>query len=78
MAILKYLPVIGITLIFLGVIILFISSIYSSNQKTNIKSAGIIFVGPFPLGWASDKKMFYLLLILTIIVMIISYFLRKF
>jgi len=78
MAILKYLPVIGITLIFLGVIILFISSIYSSNQKTNIKSAGIIFIGPFPIGWASDKKMFYLLLILTIILMIVFYFLRKF
>ena len=78
MAILRYLPIIGIALIFLGMIILFTSSIYSSNQKTNVKSAGIIFVGPFPLGWASDKKMFYLLLILTIIVMIISYFLRKF
>ncbi len=78
MAILKYLPVIGITLIFLGIVILFVSSIYSSNQKTNIKSAGIIFVGPFPLGWASDKKMFYLLLILTMIVFILFYFLRKF
>ena len=78
MAILKYLPVIGITLIFLGIIILFASSLQLSNQKTNVKSAGIIFIGPFPLGWASDKKMFYLLMILTIILLIVFYFLRKF
>ena len=73
MAILKYLPLIGLIFIFLGIIILFASSI----QKTNVKSAGIVFIGPFPFGWASDEKMFYLLLILTIIALIFFYMIRK-
>lgn len=68
----KYLPIIGIALIFIGILFILISSIYSAVKgNSEIKSAGIIFIGPFPIGWASDKKMFYMLIALVILMFII-------
>ena len=70
---------IGTALLFLGVILIFIGSILSTfkPEKSNVKSAGIIFIGPFPFGWASDKGMFYTLIIITIIMLIIYFLLFK-
>ena len=68
----KNLALIGISLILVGFLIILISSIYSAfKDKTEIKSAGIFFIGPIPIGWASDKNMFYILIIFTILAMII-------
>lgn len=69
----KYLPIIGIALIFTGILFILISSIYSAIKgQSDVKSAGGIFIGPFPLfGWASDKKMFYILIALVILMFII-------
>ena len=66
---------IGIILIFLGFIIIIASSLIQA--KTNVKSAGVVFIGPFPIGWASDKVMFYILISLTVIVLIIFYLLKR-
>lgn len=67
---------IGIILIFLGFIIIIASSIIQA--KTNVKTGGIVFIGPFPLfGWAENKQIFYILIVLTILASIIFYLLRK-
>jgi len=70
---------IGIILLFIGIILIFIGSIFSTfkSEKSNVKSAGILFIGPFPIGWASDKGMFYILIAITILMLIIYFFLFK-
>ncbi len=41
----------GMTLIFIGILVIITSSFFGAKQKTtDIKSAGIIFIGPFPIG----------------------------
>jgi len=77
MANMKNLFLIGIILVFIGILFIIISSVYTSFKgKTEIKSAGVIFIGPFPIGWASDKKMFYILSGLIIMSLIIWWILN--
>ena len=73
MAISNNLALYGIIFIFLGIVLIIASSF--TQSKTNVKTAGIVFIGPFPFGWASDKQMFYILLGIT--VLIIIYYLIK-
>ena len=78
---LRNLITIGILLVFIGIIILFIGSFLQAkdNTKTNIKTGGIVFIGPFPLvGFASDKKMFYALLVFGVVIFIIWFLMMKF
>lgn len=73
----KNLALLGIGLILIGFLLVLISSIYSAFRgSTDIKSAGIFFIGPFPIGWASDKRMFYILIGLVILAMIIWWILN--
>ena len=54
---------IGLILLLIGFIFIIISSFSSSIKgQTEVKSAGLILIGPFPIGWASDKKMLYILI----------------
>lgn len=71
MALSNNLALYGIILIFLGIILIIASSL--TQAKTNVKSVGIVFIGPFPFGYASDKSMFYILFGLTIVLIIIFY-----
>jgi len=66
---------IGIILIFLGIMLIIASSL--TNKTTNVKSAGIVFIGPFPLGYSTDKGMFYILMIITLIALILFYILKR-
>ena len=59
--------IVGIVLIIVGTMMGYTKA---AKGKTDVKSAGIIFIGPFPLGWASDKQTFYLLLTITAIMLI--------
>jgi len=69
---------IGLILLLMGFIFIIISSFSSSIKgQTDVKSAGLIFIGPIPIGWASDKKMFYILIALAITTFIIFYILTK-
>lgn len=64
---------IGLLLIFVGFILVLISSFTSKNS--NVKSAGGIFIGPFPIfGAFTDKSSYYLLLILAVIISLILFF----
>lgn len=61
----NYLLQFGILLVFIGLMLIFTSSFTTMAQQKHatVKTAGGIFIGPFPLfGFASDKKMFYLLM----------------
>lgn len=69
----------GLALIFIGMFIVFFSSMQlSAKGEKNVKAAGGIFIGPIPvLGFFSDKKMFYLLCVIAIIFFVLFYAFRK-
>ncbi len=47
----------GTMLIFIGMLVIIAGSFFGAKQKTiDIKSAGIIFIGPFPLGAGEAAK----------------------
>ena len=70
MAIGNNLFIIGLVLLFLAIILIFAGSLISSKNK-NVKLAGGIMVGPFPLfGAFSDKNMFWVLIGLFVLGMI--------
>ena len=74
---------IGILVLMIGIFLIFIGSIIqstSSNQKedadkTEIKTCGVIMIGPIPIIFGNDKGMMVTGVILAIILMIIAYFL---
>lgn len=68
--------VIGILLIFLGSMIQSTSSENSKeNSNTEIKTGGVILIGPIPIIFGNDKGMVITGVILGIILMVIAYFL---
>jgi len=68
----------GMMLVFIGMIIIIAGSFFGAKEKANVKSAGIVFIGPFPiLGWGSSKKMYYALMVLGFILFFVFYFLFK-
>jgi uncharacterized membrane protein len=71
---------IGFVFILIGILLIFIGSISSMKEgQTNIKSAGGIFLGPIPIfGFFSDKKMFYFLVVMAIVVFILWMVFRKY
>ncbi|MGC8497100.1 MAG: TIGR00304 family membrane protein [Thermoplasmata archaeon] len=64
-------------LIFLGIIILFISVPYehlefdNSENKAKSKFGGFVLVGPFPIVFGSDKKIVYISIVLLILFVIL-------
>lgn len=75
----KNLLFLGLVLVFVGIILIFISSFYFAKDEANVRGAGGIFIGPFPIfGVFSDKKMFYLLLGIAFIIFILWLIFRRF
>lgn len=72
---------IGSVAVIAGILLIIIGSLAQQgkgSKKTEIKSAGIVFIGPIPFGWASDKQTFYALLMISIAVFLfLIVFLRK-
>jgi uncharacterized membrane protein len=61
----NYLVKWGVVLVFIGILRIFLSSFTGVTQQknTSMKTAGGMFISPFPLfGFASDKKMLYSLM----------------
>jgi len=72
----KNLLPIGIILIFIGFILILLSSL--QGQKANVKAAGGIFLGPIPiLGFANDKKLLYILFGLGVLIFIVFEIFRR-
>lgn len=69
---------IGILLIILGILFMLVGTILSViKTPKNIESAGGIFIGPIPIfGFASSKRMFYILVIFAILLFILHVILK--
>ena len=72
---------VGLFFVLVGMILLFVGSFLATTrgEQGNVKAAGGIFIGPFPLfGFASDKKMFYSLLAMIVVLSVLFFLLRRF
>ena len=70
----------GFVFVFVGMILLFMGSSFATTkgEQGHIKTAGGIFIGPFPLfGFASDNKMFYSLLVVVAVLSLLFFFMRR-
>lgn len=71
-----FVVVAGILLIFLGSMI---QSTSSENTKENsnseIKTGGVILIGPIPIIFGNDKSMLVTSVILGVVLMLVAYFL---
>lgn len=65
-------------LIFIGIILIFISFLFlifsfsneiEGGESKNVRTGGIIFIGPLPIIFSNDSKIIPLLLILTAIIL---------
>ena len=71
--------IIGLALIFFGILLVFAGGLFGNVAKNaNINAAGGIFIGPIPIfGFASDRKMLYVLFAIGILLFVISYFISR-
>ncbi len=67
----------GIIIIFIGFILIFIGTALQSNasKNTEVKTGGIILIGPIPIIFGKDKGFIVTAVILAIIIMILAYLL---
>jgi uncharacterized membrane protein len=69
---------IGIAIIFIGIIVIFSSMFFApSSQKSETKFSVFGIFGFIPFGFSNDKKLFIFSIILTVIIVILTFiFLR--
>lgn len=70
---------VGLIIIVIGFVLL-LSGLFSQvkSSKTKIEGGGIVFIGPFPVGgFATNKQIFYLLLIVSMILIVASFLLGR-
>lgn len=69
----------GIILIILGIFLIFAGSIISISTKTKegaeVKTGGVIMIGPIPIIFGSDRGMAIIGFLMAIILMIVAYIL---
>lgn len=70
----------GLIFLIIGILILIIGIFLSATEKnTKVEGAGVIMLGPIPIGFGTSKEMMILAMVLAIILMIISFlFLMRF
>ncbi len=67
--------VIGFTLIIIGMLVIFIGTIYSSSQQTSTQKSevgGVIMIGPIPIIFGNSWKAITLAIVLAIVLMILA------
>ena len=69
-----WLFIIGLALIFVGFILIIAGSL---PQKTEIKSGGVVLIGPVPLIFGTDKETVILVSLLAIVIMILALLLLR-
>ena len=69
-----WLWIIGTVLIFTGFLLILVGSL---PQKTEIKSGGVVLIGPIPLIFGTDKETAILVSILAIIIMLLALLLLR-
>ncbi|MEK6852394.1 MAG: DUF131 domain-containing protein [Nanoarchaeota archaeon] len=68
---------IGIVLLFLGVILIIISSLLASQGKSKAEVGFGGFIGPIPFGYFTSSRMFWVWILFTIIFVIIWFILLR-
>ena len=66
----QFLILLGIVLIFTGMIIIIIGSLLGA-QRGEVKVGIGGFIGPIPFGFASERGMLYLVIVLTIAMFVV-------
>lgn len=67
---------VGILVIIVGFILIFTGTALQSSSKTSdVKTGGVILIGPIPIIFGSDKGTIVTAVIMAIILMILAYFL---
>ncbi len=66
----------GIIVIFIGFILVILGTAHQgTNKSSDVKTGGVILIGPIPIIFGSDKGTIVAAVILAVIMMIIAYFL---
>lgn len=72
----------GFLIIFLGIIVIIVGTIWQSassggtadnGSKSEIKTGGVVLIGPIPIIFGSDKRMAITGVILALILMVVYY-----
>ena len=72
-----WLLIFGIIFIFLGIILITLYSFYSSKESAHVEFAIGGFIGPIPFGFATQKELLIIIMILSIVFLIIFVLLHK-
>lgn len=66
----------GILIIFIGFVLLFVGTTMQGSTKTSeVKTGGVILIGPIPIIFGSDRGTIITAVILAIVLMVLAYFL---
>ncbi len=69
---------VGLTLILLGILTVFAGIILSGKDpNTTIKGGGVVFLGPIPLIFGTDRRSAAAISIIALILMVLAYSYRK-
>lgn len=72
------LSVLGLILIFVGFAIVFLAVVLlllaSARGTANVRGGGVVLIGPFPIVFGTDRESVKLLLALSIILIVIAFF----
>lgn len=73
----NYLFFTGIAMIIFGIFIVLLSFLFTQKNLTEVKAkaAGIIFIGPIPIAFGTDKETIIFLALIMLLLMLLSYFL---
>ena len=66
----KQLIPLGILIIFLGIIVIIIGSLTSLNKENNLKVGVGGFIGFIPFGFANDKRLLYVFIAISLLMLI--------
>jgi len=67
----EYLFLLGLFLIFFGIILITISAFLHDKTKINVAVGG--FIGPIPFGFATSKEMLLIIIVITILLAILYF-----
>lgn len=66
----------GILIIFIGFLLIFVGTALQASVKTSdVKTGGVILIGPIPIIFGSDKGTVVTAVVMAIILIILAYFL---
>jgi TIGR00304 family protein len=66
----------GIAVVILGMLLIFVGTALQSGSKTGeVKTGGVILIGPIPIIFGTDKGLVITAVILAIVLMVVAYLL---